>query len=72
MDETSISSHKEMIEFGFDFFSSLFKEKMRCPIEEILKVVDLFPTKISEDMNKALIEKVYETKLFDTLFSFQK
>jgi hypothetical protein len=46
MDETFVSSHKEMVEAGFDFFSSLFKEKPGCPIEEILKVVDLFPTKI--------------------------
>jgi len=54
----SVSSHEEMVDAGVDFFSSIFKEKSGYPIEEILQVVDLFPNKIRENMNKVLLEKV--------------
>jgi hypothetical protein len=50
----------------------MFKEKSGYPIEEILKVIDLFPNKITEEMNKALLEKVSESKILDTLSTFQK
>lgn len=56
-----MSSHAEMEEAGVEFFSAMFKEKPGCPIEEILKAADIFPNKISEDMNKVLMKKVSQT-----------
>jgi hypothetical protein len=35
-------------------------------------VIDLFPSKITEELNKDLMERVTDTKIFDTLSAFQK
>jgi hypothetical protein len=40
--------------------SNLFKEPTGCPIAEILKVISLFPSYISLEMNNALQEDISE------------
>jgi hypothetical protein len=45
---------------------------MGCPIAEIIKVIDIFPRSITEDMNDSLLAQVIEEELLSTLSTFQK
>ena len=51
MSGVMVSSFKEKKEVGEWFFKNLFKESEGCNIQEILKVINLFPRMISEEMN---------------------
>ena len=55
-----VSSFKEKVEAGERFFKNLFKESEGCNIQEILKVINLFPRLINEEMNNLLKEEVTE------------
>ena len=54
MNGVMVSSFKEKIEAGECFFKNLFKESEGCNIQEILKVINLFPRMVSEEMNNSL------------------
>ena len=53
-----VSRQDQVAEVGKSYFSSLFKEPGGFPIEEILKVVSLFPSIITNEMNIALQEEI--------------
>jgi hypothetical protein len=55
-----------------DYFSSLFAEPPRCPILETLKVIELIPISISEEMNESLRDEVQEGEILAMLEAFQK
>jgi hypothetical protein len=54
------------------YFSSLFKESVCCPIEELLEVLKLFTNVLSVDMNELLEDEVKKNELELTLFSMKK
>jgi hypothetical protein len=62
----------EISEVGKYFSSSLFKEPVGCPIIDILKVINLFPNSILDEMNVSLQVWISKTEIFSTLSSFQK
>jgi hypothetical protein len=72
-------SNEEMV-FGFEktaqagntFFSNLFKEPLGCPTVEILKVISLFPSHITLELNDELKCEIIENEFFQTLSSFQR
>jgi len=66
------STHEGITEANISLFSNLFKEPARCPIDEIIKVIDLFPISITVDMNHSLLAQVIEEDFFSTLTTFQK
>ena len=63
---------KEKAEVGEWFFKNLFKESEGCNIQEILKVISLFPRLINEEMNNFLKEEVTEEELEKTVYSLHK
>ena len=67
-----VSSFKEKTEVWKRFFKNLFKEPEGCNIQEILKVIILFPRLINEEMNNSLKEEVTKKELEKIIYSFQK
>ena len=63
MNGEMVSSFNEKSEAGKSFFKILFKELEGCNIQEILKVINLFPRLIDEEMNNSLREEVTEEEL---------
>ena len=67
-----VSNFKDKAEAGVSFFSSLFKEKEGCYIQEILQVLRLFPRYVCEDMNDSLANEVSEEEISNIVHSFQR
>ena len=57
MNGVMVSSFKEKTEAGESFLKILFKESEGCNIQEILKVISLFPRFIKKEMNNFLKEE---------------
>jgi hypothetical protein len=66
------STHEGIVEADISFFSNLFKEHVGCPIVVIIKVIDLSPRSITEDVNDSLLAQIIEEYFFSTLSDFQK
>jgi len=60
-----------MVEVGVHHFKSLFLEPQGCPILDTLDTLNLFPWKISKEMNERLEEKVSESELLGALSIMQ-
>jgi len=43
-----------------------------CPIFDIIKVIDIFPTSIIEEMNESLSVEILEGEILSTLSTLQK
>jgi hypothetical protein len=71
LDGHKVSGQDKIAEVGI-FFSIIFKEPVGCPIAEILKVISLFPSFITDDMNTALQDEILEKELLQVLSSFQR
>ena len=67
-----VSSFNEKSEVGKSFFKTLFKEPEGCNIQEILKVINLFPRLIDEEMNNSLGEEVTKEELEKIVYFIQK
>ena len=63
MNGVMVISFKEKTEVRERFFKNLFKESEGCNIQEILKVINLFPRMINEEMSNLLKEEVIEEEL---------
>ena len=64
-----VSSFNEKSGARKSFFKTLFKEPEGCNIQEILKVINLFPRLIDEKMNNSLREKVTKEELEKIVYS---
>jgi len=53
-----VTGFNKIVDASKSFF--LFKEPRRCPIIEILKVINLFPSYISAEINNSLQEEISE------------
>ena len=69
MNGEMVRSFNEKSEAGKSFFKTLFKEPEGCNIQEILKVINLFPRLIDEEMNKSLRDEVTEEELEKIVYS---
>jgi hypothetical protein len=67
-----VSSFEDISKERKDYFTSLFKESLRCPIMEILKVFKLIPRSFTEEMNESLQAEISEGEVLATLESFHK
>ena len=67
-----VYSFKEKAEVGERYFKNLFTEPEGYNIQEILKVLSMFPRLISEEMNNSMLEEVAEEELEKIVYSFQK
>ena len=67
-----VYSFKEKAKSRGRFFTNLFSELEGCNIQEILKILILFPRLINEQMNNSLKEEVSEEELEKIVYSFQK
>jgi hypothetical protein len=56
---------------GWTILAPYLKKNWDGPLQ-ILKVVDLFPRKISNEVNESLLEEVTESEVYNTLSAFQK
>ena len=54
------------------FIKNLLKEPEGCNIQEILKVINLFPRLIIEEMNNSLKKEVTREELQKIVYSLQK
>jgi hypothetical protein len=59
-----VTSFEEIADEGKNHFSNLFKEPVGCPIAKILKVINLFPSFISDEMNFSLQEEISKKEIF--------
>jgi hypothetical protein len=55
-----------------NYFSELFKEPPGCTIEDILKVVSLYPKVVSNEDNDSLKEEIFVKEILSTLEAFHK
>jgi hypothetical protein len=62
-----VSSFPNKVEARVSYFSNLFFEPVGCPIQEILEVVQKFPTVFTEEMNSSLTNEVSEEELAERL-----
>ena len=67
-----VRSFNEKWEAGKSFFKTLFEEPKGYNIQEILKVINLFPRLIDEEMNKSLRDEVIEEELEKIVYSIHK
>ena len=70
MNGVMVSSFKEKTEAGESFLKILFKESEGCNIQEILKVINMFPRMINGEMKNSLKKEVTEEELEKTVYSF--
>jgi mannosylglycoprotein endo-beta-mannosidase len=68
-DGVLLTSFPQMVEVGVSCFHNLFLEPPSCTIQDILEVVSLFPSAVSEEMNESLSNEVLEDEVRATLFS---
>ena len=61
---------KEKAKVAVDHFQKRFIAPPRCPIYEILEVLNLFPQLITEKMKQALVEEASEEELNKNISSF--
>ena len=55
-----------------EYFHNMFQEPASCPIMEMIKVIDLFPRAIIEEMNEELTKDITEEEIQQVLYSFEK
>jgi hypothetical protein len=67
-----VSSFEDMAAARQVYFSYLFKAPMGCPINDIFKVVFLFPKLVSDEDNESLKEEILEKQILSTLSAFEK
>ena len=72
MNGIMVSSFKEKTKAGEKFFKNLFKEPEGFIILEILKVINLFPKLITEEMNNFLRKEDTEEEMEKTIYSIHK
>ena len=72
MNRVMVSSFNEKAEAGEELFKNLFKEPIRCNIQEILEVINLFTRMIDEEMNILLKAEVSKEELEKVVYSCQK
>jgi hypothetical protein len=65
-------SFEDISRAGRLYFGNLFKEPLGCPIEEMLKLKNLFPMVFNDEMNDSLIVDITEGKFLVALSSLQK
>ena len=63
---------KEKAKAVVEHFKKRFSAPPGCPITEILKVLNLFPRLITEEMQQDLMEEVTEDELSKIISTFQK
>jgi hypothetical protein len=68
----TVTDNENVTEAGKKFFSNMFKEPLGCPFAKILKVISLFLSQISPEMNLSLHKEITENDFFQTLSSFQR
>ena len=67
-----VHSFKEKAEVGERYFKHLFTEPEGFHIQEILRVLSMFPKLISKEMNNTMAQEVTEEELDKIVYSFQK
>jgi glutaredoxin 2 len=63
---------EKKVETGRGHFSTLFKEPTGYNITEIMKILNMFPSVINDEMNQALEAYVTSEEVFSVLSSFKK